>query len=187
MKTKRRTGRPGKPIEPGTRVMLGLRVEPETKERLEGEAARSGRSQSQQAERAIDAFLDDRRRLLDVLEEDFGRGAAAMMLLVGQLAADVLRAVDRPLSDRWTFDRLREAIDNALKEVTPPGEPTPPPLRDLAAAAHGEEWARERRDNIGHDAARAVLRSIFERKHPRGPREEAIKRGLSWGGGSDAR
>ena len=54
---KRRIGRPTKSPTPGTRVSLGLKVTPNIKRLLDGAAASSGRTQSQEAEMMIERCL----------------------------------------------------------------------------------------------------------------------------------
>ena len=56
----KRLGRPPKAPTPGKRVSLGLKVTSEIKQRLDEEARKSGRTQSQQAELMIDrAFAEE--------------------------------------------------------------------------------------------------------------------------------
>jgi hypothetical protein len=57
-----RLGRPPKAPTPGERVSLGLKVTPEIKRRLDDEARKHGRTQSQQAELMIErAFAEEDR------------------------------------------------------------------------------------------------------------------------------
>lgn len=59
MKAKRR-GRPTKKAKSGTKVSLGLKVTASVKARLEDAAAKSGRTQSQEAEHRLErSFRDD--------------------------------------------------------------------------------------------------------------------------------
>ena len=56
----KRLGRPLKTPTPGKRVSLGLKVTAETKQRLDEEARRHGRTQSQQAELMIErSFVEE--------------------------------------------------------------------------------------------------------------------------------
>jgi hypothetical protein len=55
---KKRRGRPTKAPEGNVRVMLGLRVTADIKRRLDGAAAASGRSQSQEAELRIERSFE---------------------------------------------------------------------------------------------------------------------------------
>ncbi|RWD33364.1 MAG: hypothetical protein EOS22_01040 [Mesorhizobium sp.] len=57
----KKRGRPTKAPTPGERVSLGLRVTAEMKERLDAEAAKNGRSQSQEAEYRLERSFGDER------------------------------------------------------------------------------------------------------------------------------
>jgi hypothetical protein len=182
---KKRMGRPTKLAAPGVRVPLSLRVTAEVKSVLDDAATRSGRSQSQEAELALEASLGDRRRLPDVLDFVYGKEAAGLMLLMGELAIDLQegmpRATGRSLSDAWLFGQLRAAIEDTLTKVAPPGEPRTPDWKATAAADFGEAWAQELLGTVGHVAARTVLRSVFETKRG-AERENAIRARLPWVG-----
>jgi hypothetical protein len=185
---RRRADRPTKQATPGARVPLSLRVSPEVKSVLDAATARSGRSRSQEAELALEASLGDRRRLLDLLDFIYGKEAAGLMLLIGELAGgfqDVWNRViwhrdsNRSLSDPWLFGHLRTAIDDALTRVAPPGEQVKPDWKRTAAADFGEPFATEVLDRVGHTVAGAVLRSVFETKRE-ADREAAIRARLPW-------
>ena len=56
----KRLGRPLKPPTPGKRVSLGLKVTAEVKQKIDEEARKTGRTQSQQAELLLErAFTED--------------------------------------------------------------------------------------------------------------------------------
>jgi hypothetical protein len=57
-------GRPRREPEPGERVSLGLRVTPDMKRRLDEAAAKSGRSQSQEAELRLERSFDYEKGLI---------------------------------------------------------------------------------------------------------------------------
>jgi hypothetical protein len=60
---KKRIGRPPKEPVPGQRVSLGLKVTPEIKQRLDQEARKNGRTQSQQAEVMIERAFTEQAAL----------------------------------------------------------------------------------------------------------------------------
>jgi hypothetical protein len=57
-----RLGRPPKPPTPGERVSLGLKVTAKIKQRIDEEARKSGRTQSQQAELMIERAFEEEDR-----------------------------------------------------------------------------------------------------------------------------
>jgi TraY domain-containing protein len=69
--------------KPGERVMLGTRVTPELKQRLDAAAEHSGRSQAQEIEFRLERSFDRGDLLTDVLEIAFGQGVAGLLLAVG--------------------------------------------------------------------------------------------------------
>jgi hypothetical protein len=165
------------------RVPLSLRVSTEVKSNLDAAAARSGRSRSQEAELALEASLGDRRRLMDLLNFVYGKEAAAVMLLIGQLAIDLQSssgaAPDRSLSDPWLFGELCKAGTVALKLIDPPDEMKIAPAPGSTAAAQWPEFERDLIENHGLNAANAVHRAIFEKKRA-GEGEDAIRAHLPW-------
>ncbi len=70
-KPKKLRGRPTRPPRPGQRrVTLGLRVSADLKRRLEKDAARAGRSLSQEAEFRLELSYD-RRELIEMAMEEW--------------------------------------------------------------------------------------------------------------------
>jgi hypothetical protein len=61
--SKKRLGRPTKAPTPGKRVSLGLKVTAEIKQRIDEEACRTGRTQSQQAELMIERSFSEQAAL----------------------------------------------------------------------------------------------------------------------------
>jgi hypothetical protein len=65
--------------------MLGLRVTPETKQRLDAAAEQSGRSQSQEAEFRLERSFDRQDLLSDVLKAEFEPTLAGIILAMGRM------------------------------------------------------------------------------------------------------
>ena len=94
------------------RVMLGLRVTPELKERLDASAAQSGRSQSQEAEFRLERSFDRSDLLSEVLALTLDRKTAGIALAVGNAMAVAglgnmvawgdKRIHDDPFTASWT-------------------------------------------------------------------------------------
>jgi predicted DNA-binding protein len=76
---KKKRGRPGREPQPGERVMLGCRVTPETKQRIDEVAQHTGRSQSQQIELLIEQALRDEGRDPMLLASVYGRRLAGLL------------------------------------------------------------------------------------------------------------
>jgi hypothetical protein len=176
-------GRPGRPKAKDTRgkkSTIGVRVAHALKRRLNEESDRNDRPLSQEAELALEAYYDGRRGQIDVLDLLYGREATKLLLLIGEIAIDLQREVatealgGRTLSDPWVYGKFRDAVIEALDHQTPTGPAVDPDWRGTAAAAHGEDFARDRLNELGRDVARAVCRSIFEAKI-RSERAEAIR------------
>jgi predicted transcriptional regulator len=92
----KRLGRPPKEATPGKRVSLGLKVTPEIKQRIDEEARRTGRTQSQQAELMIERSFAQ--------EEAFGvAGLRQLAILMASAfwSAGRLRAAGK---EQWIDD-----------------------------------------------------------------------------------
>jgi len=81
----KRLGRPTKAPMPGKRVALGLKVTAEIKERIDRDARKSGRTQSQQAELMIERAYE--------LEDRFG--GPAMLPIINMLIGAFLNGGQR--------------------------------------------------------------------------------------------
>jgi len=114
----KRLGRPPKAATPGKRVSLGLKVTPEIKQRLDEEARKHGRTQSQQAELMIErAFA-----------QEAAFGGAEMTRLVYLMASSFAvagqrDAVGKPdwLTDPITYSNGVSAVLDALLIGLPNG------------------------------------------------------------------
>jgi hypothetical protein len=79
-----RRGRPAKPPPPGEKASLGLRVTAQLKQRLEDEARRQGRSQSEEAEARIELTFIRQELLGEILELTYGRQSAGLLMAIGE-------------------------------------------------------------------------------------------------------
>src|SRR4029079_5578159 len=78
-------GRPGRKPKPGERVHLGIRVTVEMKRRLEAAAAKTGRSQSQEAEMRLERSCERQDLLSEVLTLTYGRELAGILMMIGRV------------------------------------------------------------------------------------------------------
>src|SRR5215475_8042106 len=101
MASKSRRGRPSAPDAIRRRRMIGLRIREETRAILERDAARSGRSLSQEVEHRIEQTYERRELLREVLEARFGSHIAGYVLLFGLAMRDTATYV----SGARTFDQ----------------------------------------------------------------------------------
>jgi uncharacterized protein (DUF1778 family) len=76
----KRIGRPTKAPKPGERVSLGLRVTADIKQKLDEAAARSGRSQSQEAELRLERSFEREELLPEVLTLAYGKSVADVFI-----------------------------------------------------------------------------------------------------------
>jgi hypothetical protein len=119
--------------------MLGLRVTPEHKERLDAAAASSGRSQSQEAESRIEFSFDREDLLTDVLRLAYGRRVAGILQLLGSAMLHsgvnaLLSAAGGPLADDgkadftgWTedpdaYEQAKRSVVAILDRLRPEGQ-----------------------------------------------------------------
>jgi TraY domain len=161
-------GRPRKKApKPGERVSLGLRVTAEMKAALDEAAARSGRSQSQEAEFRIERSFYDQQILYDALELAYGSSVAGMMLVLGDVMRLVMRHGDilrAPWDERSeTFDQAVAGI-NAILTALRPG-PTTTPLSEIqleGIKGMGVAYANGHLDLL--DRAERTLPREYERR-----------------------
>lgn len=114
--------------------MLGLRVTPEMKRRLDAAAEQSGRSQSQEAEFRLERSFDRTDLLSEVLALEFGKELAGVLLFLGNtmIWSDAFhpRQVDNNHPPtKWTWARDADGYDQAVQgavavlEAMRPAEP----------------------------------------------------------------
>jgi predicted transcriptional regulator len=132
--TKPRRGRRAKPAKPGERVSLGLKVRPEIKDRLDTDAKRSGRTQSQEAEARIEQSFYREGLLDDALELAFGRQVAGILLVIasamtragrigGFQSEGSFEAMENWLSDAYAYGQAVKAANEVLNAFRPEGDP----------------------------------------------------------------
>lgn len=116
---KKRLGRPPKAPTPGKRVALGLKVTSEIKQRLDEEARKSGRTQSQQAELMIERSFAEER----------GFGSPEMRRLAYLMATAFAAAGQRDaagksdwIADPYTYSAGVAGVLDALLIGFPNGE-----------------------------------------------------------------
>ncbi len=145
-----RRGRPTKAPPPGEKASLGLRVTATLKLRLEEEARRQGRSQSEEAEARIERTFDRQALVGEALEMVYGRQTAGLLMLLGEALRTAgglanamhflargsspeildLHATDfhgQWLSDPRTFDAAVKSINSILESLRPVADVPPLP------------------------------------------------------------
>jgi hypothetical protein len=124
---------------PGRRSVTSWRMRPETRDRLERAAEKSGRSMSQEIEDRLQRTFED-----DKAMESFGgeRIYAVMRLFSLVIDATRPRRVSREawLEDPLLFDRAVKGIAALLELIRPPG-PVPAERERLLGGFHGEAAA----------------------------------------------
>jgi hypothetical protein len=110
---------------PGERVSLGLRVTPELKQELDQAAAKSGRSQSQEAELRLENSFRNRRVLDEAMQLAYGRANAGLAFLIadimnnGKYVASMISNsedwIDDPTTFRWIVEILNEELFQKLQ------------------------------------------------------------------------
>jgi hypothetical protein len=110
--------------------MLGLRVTPEIKKRLDAAAEQSGRSQSQEAEFRLERSFDREDILSEVLSAAYGERLAGILMMLGSVMSHVgigkvidhtgtLRRVYDWTADGDAFDAAQQAAQKVLDAVHP--------------------------------------------------------------------
>ena len=101
--------------KPGERVMLGTRVTPELKQRLDAAAEHNGRSQAQEIEFRLERSFDRASLLSEVMALSYSRQLAGVLLCRG--LGDGSRGKDRPDPTTDGGDWFDEpfAYDQAVK------------------------------------------------------------------------
>lgn len=135
-KQPRRIGRPTKPVSPGKRASLGLKVTAEIKQRLDEAAVANGRTQSQEAEARLEQSFGAENLLPQTLDLKFEGVTAGLLLLLGLVVKSVTfhaaRVTPRPFErqEDWVrdpriFAEVEAATKRVLEELRPPGDAGP--------------------------------------------------------------
>jgi hypothetical protein len=116
-------GRPTQDATPGTKASLGLTVTAGLKARLDAEAARTGRTQSQEAQWRLERSFDHQDLLDEVLALFFGQQTASILALLGDALGRLERVAKEsdPATELNVFDAADavEALMNGLKASKP--------------------------------------------------------------------
>jgi hypothetical protein len=192
----KRIGRPPKPGRPGERISLGLKVTAQTKERLDREAKKNGRTQSQEAELRLERSFERNDLLADVLSLAYGRPLAGLLVALGEAMdrAGRLAALLAPCPrEDWfdhpfAYDQALSAAHILLEAARPPGaverpaDPLPhvekPPGQQSPGAATAKDLIRAIRDAARDDAEIHRIRELLGARTTRFS-DPTLTRGLS--------
>jgi hypothetical protein len=125
--TARRRGRPTKPGVPGQRSKLTLLLKASTKDRLDGAAKEDGLTQSQEAERRIEASFTDQDVLTRTLRRLLhGRPNSGLALLVGEILTRVTRWSETLGEGAWyddgdAFAAVEAVLLKVIERLRPKG------------------------------------------------------------------
>ena len=127
-------GRPTQEATPGTKVSLGLTVTADLKARLDQEARRTGRTQSQEAQWRLERSFDRQDLLDEVLALAYGPQTAALLSVLGHAVSMIERRNDKEdcLTTPDGYTDAATAIDTIVKALNPGGRGFPPKIEPLA-------------------------------------------------------
>jgi hypothetical protein len=127
-------GRPTQEATPGTKVSLGLTVTADLKARLDEEAQRTGRTQSQEAQWRLELSFDRQDLLNEVLTLAYGPQTAALLSVLGHAVSMIERRNDKQdgLATPKGYTDAATAIDTIVKALNPGGRGFPPKIEPLA-------------------------------------------------------
>jgi hypothetical protein len=167
-----RRGRPTKTAKPGTRASLGLKVTPALKARIEEEAAKNGRTQSQEAEARLERSFDRADLLSDAMSLAYGPQTAGLLMVIGRAMTDAGRfssflsspenlGADDWIKDPYGFEQARLAIETVMEAFRPRAEPVVEPTAagTMLKAIH-ESYADRKTEAIGKSLGRGILHAI---------------------------
>jgi len=126
--------------KPGERVMLGTRVTPELKRRLDAAAEHNGRSQAQEIEFRLERSFDRESLLSEVMALTFSRELAGLLLAVGWAMDRVgWSAQIQPGRRNWfgepfAYDQAVRAANKIFEAARPTDRVTTP------AGADDQNW-----------------------------------------------
>src|SRR5258708_34610599 len=116
------------------RIPLSMRITPQVREQLVTDAARNGRSLTQEAEFRLEQSFRTQGLLGDVLELAYGPRIAGLLLLFGDLAEEIVHSVQEDdtlksqfnAAELWPnspyiYGQVAGAIGESLKLLQPPG------------------------------------------------------------------
>jgi hypothetical protein len=174
-KTKRRRGRPPNPESQQRADNLTLRIRPKTKENLELQATKSGRSASAEADLLLTQALEGYGPLNEALDLAFGSQAAGLILLLGHLSKDTGSLAsfvqtrqyghENWLNDPYAFDQVATAIATVLESLRPEGD---------ISAPTSDGWPSEvasKFEELGKHVAERFLATVVGRGEDWKPQE----------------
>lgn len=137
----RRANTSGKRPKDGKRYPLNMRTTFDVRQRLETEAAASGRSLTQEAEMRIERSFLDQKNSLEALDLTFGRDLAGILHILGEamklsgqqaafLATRTLDGSQNWLENAYAFAQVRNAALSVIDRLKPVGDPTPPQIAE---------------------------------------------------------
>ena len=144
----------------GKRTPLNMRTTRELRERLEREAADSGRSLAQEVEARLERSFAEEKSRAAISDEAVGGVYASFgkpeTFLVARLLANAIHTIEAVTGKNWMDDpkahrQTQEACKNILDAFRPPGGEGPMGI-DLTFG-----------ESVGKDAAINALKSEFER------------------------
>jgi hypothetical protein len=176
-------GRKAQMANPGERVSLGLKVTPEIKNKLDHQAKRNGRTQSQEAESRLDRSFDRQDLIEEVMELKYGNPLAGILMAIGVAIEKAGRAAalysqlgaqDRRtwVDDPFAYDQGMKAAVDILDRLRPPGDIVAP-SKFKNASKIGSNVAAEIIDEIISEAP------IFPDLNPHDADTARLRRALS--------
>jgi hypothetical protein len=131
--------------------MIGTRVTPDLKQRLEAAAEHNGHSQAQEIELRLQRSFDREEIFTEVLKHAYGRELAALLLeigsvmdLTGRLAAfDATRTLESWTSNTFAYKQAVQGAAHILRKRRPRGPIVPPkPAHFVQSVGEDIEVAR---------------------------------------------
>jgi hypothetical protein len=160
----KRLGRPVKAPTPGKRVSLGLKVTAEIKQRIDEEARKSGRTQSQQAELMIERGFEQEQQIVDVFgsHEIYGlaRTLGVIVDSTRRMAGFEPGKANDP--DAWihhpyAYDQVVKAVTSLLETLRPPGKIEQPRINLDEAHRALEPKIQEMLGRLGENVTEAMI------------------------------
>jgi TraY domain len=132
------------------RIAMSMRISPKTREKIEAEAAKSGRSLTQEIELRLEQGFRDEDRAPLFHDVVYGPQAAAFLGIIGRTLREVTSMARHYgegsartgdwISDPQAFGMVEGAIGEILDRLRPPGDS--PPMAILGVTDVGPSFAR---------------------------------------------
>jgi hypothetical protein len=160
----------------GKRYPLNMRTTFELRSNLEAAAAASGRSLAQEAEFRLERSFLGRQVMSDAMELAYGRGAAGMLLVIGEImnlahitayaATSNFRDSHEWWNNPYAFDQTKKGIDVVFDALKPEGKieiPTP------------VKGSRPHHEHFGELQAMSLLDGITSEERPDIERQRRLR------------